>query len=67
MKQKKSARFLSAQKSKGFPTCPMCESNHISEEDYCENCFYEFREEVQMVVDEGKIWGEIKWKTKLVG
>ena len=55
MKQKKSARFLSAQKSKGFPTCPMCESNHISEEDYCENCFYEFREEVQMVVDEGKI------------
>jgi len=35
--------------------CPKCGSNHISEDNYCKNCFYDFKEEVQMIVDEGKI------------
>jgi len=35
--------------------CPRCENEHVSEDDYCENCLYEFSKEVQMVVDEGRI------------
>ncbi len=39
MKQKKSERFLCAQKSKGFLTCPMCEEGTLTEGKIRENMF----------------------------
>ncbi len=37
------------------PICPKCGLKSISENSYCERCFYDLIDEVQVVIEEAKL------------